>query len=181
MLNVTKLLTLLCAIGLLCLAANAGEKEAAEATEEDPADETPDVASILAEPLTEDDYRETRNCLSIRAIEDVEVLDENLVLFHGRRRELWLNQLSSQCLGLEPKMVVNLRSFAGSICRLDRFRGRHYFAPLVPITAECRLGAFETIEPLQAEALRAAIAEHREVADMAKKTTQSRRSEGTDE
>ena len=175
-----KLLTPVCAICWLGLAANAGEEEAVEATAEGAAaDETLDVASILAKPLTEEDYRETRNCLAVRAIDDVEVLDDNLVLFHGRRRELWLNQLSSQCLGLEPDMIVNLRSFAGSVCRLDRFRGRHYFEPLVPITAECRLGTFETIDPVQAEALRVAVAEQREAADMAKKTKKSRGAEGT--
>ena len=174
--NVLKPLYALCLLGL---AANAGEDEAAKATGEGVVEEeTLDVATILAQPLSEDDYREAKNCLSVRAIDNVEVLDDTLVVFHGRRRELWLNQLASQCLGLEPDMIVNLRSFGGSICRLDRFRGRHYFEPLVPITAECRLGTFETIDPLQAEALRVAVAERREVADMAKKT---KRAEGTDD
>ena len=176
--NVLKPLWALCLLGL---AANAGEDEAAEAPREGVAPaETLDVATILAKPLAEDDYREARNCLSVRAIDNVEVLDDTLVVFHGRRRELWLNQLASRCLGLEPDMIVNLRSFAGSVCRLDRFRGRRYFEPLVPITADCRLGNFETIDPLQAEALRVAVAERREVADMAKKTKRSRRSEATD-
>ena len=171
--NVLKPLYALCLLGL---AANAGEDKAAEGGDAAEA-ETLDVATILAEPLSEDEYSETKNCLNVRAIDNVEVLDDTLVVFHGRRREIWLNQLSSQCYGLEPDMIVNLHSFGGSICRLDRFRGRHYFEPLVPITAECRLGAFETIDSLQAEALRAAVAEHREVADMAKKTKRSRRSE----
>ena len=173
-------LTLLYAGCLLAGTAHASEDEAAQTAEQASApqaaqDATLDVAAILANPLTEDDYRETSNCLRIRAIDDVEILDDNVVLFHGRRRELWLNQLSSQCLGLEPDMVVNLHSFGGTICRLDRFRGRHHFQPLVPITAECRLGTFETIDEFQAEALRAAVAEHRRVAGMVEKTKRSRR------
>ena len=185
-------LTLLYAVCLLAGTAHASEDEAsptakqasakqasaqqeASAEQASTQDATLDVAAILANPLTEDDYRETSNCLRIRAIDDVEILDDNVVLFHGRRRELWLNQLSSQCLGLEPDMVVNLHSFGGTICRLDRFRGRHHFQPLVPITAECRLGTFETIDEFQAEALRAAVAEHRRVAGMVEKTKRSRR------
>ena len=180
-------LTLLYAGCLLAGTAHASEDEAAQTAKQASAqqeasaeqastqDATLDVAAILANPLTEDDYRETRNCLRIRDIDDVEILDDNVVMFHGRRRELWLNQLSSQCLGLEPDMVVNLHSFGGTICRLDRFRGRQRFQPLVAITAECRLGTFETIDELQAEALRAAVVEHRKVAGMAEKTKRSRR------
>ena len=155
-------------------AKQASAKQEASAEQASTQDATLDVAAILANPLTEDDYRETRNCLRIRDIDDVEILDDNVVVFHGRRRELWLNQLSSQCLGLEPDMVVNLHSFGGTICRLDRFRGRQRFQPLVAITAECRLGTFETIDELQAEALRAAVVEHRKVAGMAEKTKRSR-------
>ena len=162
---------------LLACVAHASEEEEASAQQISAQDAALDVADILANPLTDDDYRETSNCLRVRAIDDVEILDDNLVLFHGRRRELWLNQLSRQCLGLQPDMIVNLRSFGGTVCRLDRFQGRHHFEPLVPITAECRLGTFETIDDLQAEALRTAVVEHRQVADMAKKTRQSRPSE----
>lgn len=164
---------------VVCLLGNAAGASEEDAAEPPPEQAAPDVAAILAEPLTDDDYRETKNCLNVRAIDDVEVVDDTVVLFHGRRGELWLNQLSSQCLGLEPDMLINLRSFGGSVCRLDRFRGRHYFEPLVAITAECRLGAFETVDELQAEALRAAVAERRQVGDMAKKTSRSRRSERT--
>ena len=100
-------LTLLYAVCLLAGVAHASEDEAAQTAEQASApqaaqDATLDVAAILANPLTEDDYRETRNCLRMRDIDDVEVLDDNVVLFHGRRRELWLNQLSSQCLAWKP-------------------------------------------------------------------------------
>ena len=175
--------TLLCGVCLLGAAANGGEDEAAEPDSGQPsaAAATLDVADILAKPLTDDDYRETKNCLNIRDIDDVEVLDDTVVLFHGRRRELWLNQLSSQCLGLASDMVINLRSFGGTVCRLDRFRGRYRFEPLVAITAECRLGTFETIDGLQAEALRAAVVERREVEDMARKTRKSARSDSDEE
>ena len=119
------------------------------------------VEDILSNPLTDADYREVRNCVWRRAIDDMEVLDERLVLFRGRRGELWLNQLEPPCAGLDAEMLINLRSYGGSICRLDKFHGRPRFGALVPLTAECRLGQFEAIDELREEGLRRAIEEQR--------------------
>ena len=128
-----------------------------------------DVETILSNPLDEEAYRQRRNCLPRRGIDDVEVLDGHLVLFHERRGELWLNRLASECLGLEEDMTLDLRGYGGSFCRLDRFRGIPRFGAFA-IAAECRLGSFETIDELQAQALRKAISERRQVSDMAKRT-----------
>lgn len=135
-----------------------------------PKEEPLDVDAILANPLAEEDYRDSSNCLRLRAIDEVEILDDTMVVFHGRRRERWLNKLSTQCLGLEADMIVDLKSYAGSICRLDRFTGRPPFAGLGAIYADCRLGAFESVDEAQLEALRVAVDERRRVADMARKT-----------
>lgn len=138
-----------------------------------------DLDEILNNPLTESDYREQKKCLRIRDVDDVEVLDETLVLFHGRRGELWLNQLSSQCYGLEQEMILRFKAYAGTYCRLDPFRGTPYFSR-VAITAECRLGDFEPVDDLQVEALRVAVAERQQVSDMAKEYRRQARRRGRD-
>lgn len=138
-----------------------------------------DLDEILNNPLTESDYREQKKCLRIRDVDDVEVLDETLVLFHGRRGELWLNQLSSQCYGLEQEMILRFKAYAGTYCRLDPFRGTPYFSR-VAITAECRLGDFEPVDDLQVEALRIAVAERQQVSDMAKESRRQARRRGRD-
>lgn len=120
-----------------------------------------DVAAILRGELTEDDYQDSQLCIAPRDLNTIEVLDERLVLFLGRRGEIWLNQLDSRCRGLEPEMVLDLRSYGGNFCRLDRFRAAPRFNAFLYVTAECRLGAFETITEPHAEALRAAVAERR--------------------
>ena len=110
----------------------------------------------------------------------MEVLDENLVLFHGRTGKLWLNQLGTTCHGLDADMIVQLRSYGGSFCRMDRFRGIPRFGTFA-ITAECRLGDFEAIDELQVEALKAAISERQQAQDMAKKTRRSAKRRQTKE
>ena len=154
-----------------------GEQAQESATDEVSATQDPppiDLEEILSDPLSESDYREQKNCLRIRDVDDVEVLDETLVLFHGRRGELWLNQLSSQCYGLEQEMILRFKTYAGTYCRLDPFRGMPYFSR-VAITAECRLGDFEPVDEIQVEALRIAVAERQEVSDMAKETRRQQR------
>ena len=130
-----------------------------------------DVAAILRGELTEDDYQESQLCIAPRDIDTIEVLGERLVLFHGRRGEIWLNQLDRRCLGLEPEMVLDLRSYGGNFCRLDRFRAAPRFNAFLYVTAECRLGRFETITEPHAEALRAAVAERGQANDGAARTT----------
>ena len=164
----------------LCMACSAlaetPESDQPKETESAPPETTPsavaalDVESILSNPLDDEDYQERSNCLPLRAIDKVEVLDDTLVVFQGRGKKLWLNQLSNRCLGLREDMLVELRAFGGSICRLDRFVGRPRFSPLGAINAQCRLGSFETIDELQVEALRTAIEERRRAEDMARKT-----------
>ena len=134
-----------------------------------------DVETILSNPLDDEAYRQRRSCVRTRAIDRVEILDDTLVLFHIRRKKAWLNQLSSRCLGLERDMIVNLRVFGGSICRLDTFRGLTRMGGLP--TAHCRLGDFEAIEGPQIDALRTALEERRKAAALERKTRRAERRE----
>ena len=163
-------------IGSFGITVNGEQAQEPEADEQDAiAEPAPiDLDEILNNPLSESDYREQKKCLRIRDVDDVEVLDETLVLFHGRRGELWLNQLSSQCYGLEQEMILRFKAYAGTYCRLDPFRGTPYFSRIA-ITAECRLGDFEPVDDLQVEALRVAVAERQQVSDMAKESRRQKR------
>ena len=169
-------------LGGMCLAgvsdALAEDAATAAPAEQPPAKEEPvDVATILRGELTTDDYVDGQMCINPRDLDKIEVLDESLVLFHGRRGEIWLNQLSSQCLGLDSDMMLDIRSYGGNFCRLDRFRGTSRFDTFLGLTAECRLGTFERIEEPHAEALRTAAAERRKANEAAAKTTRGKRRE----
>ncbi len=135
-----------------------------------------DVETILNNPLNDEAYRDRRSCLRTRAIDRVEVLDDTMVLFHVRRNKAWLNQLSSRCLGLERDMIINLRIFGGSLCRLDTFRGLTRMGGHMPM-AHCRLGDFEAIEGPQIEALRTALEERRKAAKLERKNRRAERRE----
>ena len=157
--------------------APAEDAEAAPAEAKDSAESTDlDVETILNNPLDDEAYRDRRSCLRTRAIDRVEVLDDTMVLFHVRRNKAWLNQLSSRCLGLERDMIINLRIFGGSLCRLDTFRGLTRMGGHMP-TAHCRLGDFEAIEGPQIEALRTALEERRKAAKLERKNRRAERRE----
>lgn len=167
-------------LGVAVLGASAGADAAGAAADQELDTDTPqaeplDVAAILSGELTAEDYAEDQLCVHPRDLDSIEVLNDGLVLFHGRRGEVWLNQLASQCLGLEPDMVLDIRSYGGNFCRLDRFRGTPRFDATLHLTAECRLGAFETIAEPHADALRTAAAEQRQAADAAAKTKRAQR------
>lgn len=157
-------------------AENAAPKTAAPtAAQGDPADL--DVETILSNPLDDEAYRQRRSCVHTRVIDRVEILDDTMVLFHVRRNKAWLNQLSSRCLGLERDMIVNLRIFGGSICRLDTFRGLTRMGGSPMPSAHCRLGDFEAIEGPQIDALRTALEERRKAAALERKTRRTERRE----
>ena len=135
-----------------------------------------DVETILNNPLDDEAYRDRRTCLHTRAVDRVEILNDSLVLFHVRRKKAWLNKLSSRCLGLDRDMIVNLRVFGGTVCRLDTFRGLSRMGNVYP-AAHCRLGDFEAMEGAQIEALRAALKEQRQAAKLERKTRRAERRE----
>ena len=143
-----------------------------EVTTADPA--SLDLDEILSNPLTEGDYREQSSCIRHREVEHVEVLDETLVVFEGRRGELWLNQLTSQCYRLEAEMTLSFPIRGGTYCRLDPFRGIPKY-DVVPLTPVCTLGSFERVDEVQLEALRIAVAERQRVSDLAKETRRQQR------
>lgn len=124
------------------------------AAERDEEDDAPlDVETILANPLDEDAYRSSTHCISTRRYDAIEIIDENIVLFHGRN-ETWLNRLSGRCRGLTRDMIPNILTRGGRICEFDRFHGQSRSG--FPDSLSCTLGRFEKIDEAQVESLRAA-------------------------
>lgn len=134
-----------------------------------------DIDTILNNPLDDEAYQQRRSCVLLRSVDHVEILNDSLVLFHVRRDKAWLNKLSTRCVGLESNMIVSLRVHHGSsICRLDTFQGLER-ASSFGMEANCRLGDFEAIDGMQIDALKAALAERRAAADLARKTRRAER------
>ena len=134
------------------------------------ADDVLDVDAILNNPLDDEAYRQRKSCLRLRSVDRVEILNDTMVLFHVRRDKVWLNQLSLRCPSLDEDMIVNLRSFGGSICRLDELHGVYHTGGLFGVEARCRLGDFEEMDAVQIDALRHALTEQRKAADLVRKT-----------
>lgn len=138
------------------------------ATESEPADaDNPSqdsesaVEGILENPLADDDYREEKPCLWQRQIDNVEIIDESFVIFHGRlRNQMWLNKLTRPCVGLRRDMLITTRSRSGSICRFDTLDARPRAANPFGTAVRCYLGSFEDIDKVQAEAMKKAVDEH---------------------
>ena len=142
---------ILLASGPAQLAAAAGDEGAQDDAAEDEA--SLDVETILANPLEDDAYRTSQNCISTRSYDGVEVLDDKTLLFHGRRG-VWLNRLLTRCRGLSWEMIPTVESHGNRVCEHDRFRGRPRSG--FPESTSCTLGKFEKIDEAQVESLRAA-------------------------
>ena len=115
-----------------------------------------DVETILANPLDADAYTERRLCLSTAQYQHIEIVSDQALLFHGRGRRAWLNQISNRCTGLREGMIVTIVLHSTRACEMDRFQGvvRGAYAMSTP---PCRLGPFEPIAEEQIEFLRDAL------------------------
>lgn len=128
--------------------------------ESPPAADTLDVESILANPLAEEDYRETKDCIWNRQIDSIEILDESLVVFRGRvGGKIWLNKLANACPGLRRDMVPVTGNRSGSVCRMSRMAAQPRSITPFEEPVICWLGRFEAIGEEQLEALKRAIEE----------------------
>ena len=113
------------------------------------------VEDILASAPRPEDYTDSLTCLHRDAYEDVEVINRELVLFHGRRGKVWLNRLRQPCIGLRTDDALMFDMRNSRLCDLDTFSSIDVFrGPLERGSARCGLGKFETISPEQAAALK---------------------------
>jgi hypothetical protein len=114
----------------------------------------PAVAAILDSPFPDSEYTDSVYCVDGNALEEVEVLDSERLLFHGRRGRIWLNQLRAPCLGLSPGRALQFELRSNRYCQLDSFRPIDLTTRIRGAMGVCFLGAFEPITPNQAGLIR---------------------------
>jgi len=132
------------------------ERKAKEAATQESVDQ------ILAAPLGAEAYAKTERCLSTAQYDSVEILDDRHVLFKGIGKRVWLNELRSRCVGLDPRSTPVIRLRDSQLCDLDTFQGVDSTMGMwTRSSATCSLGKFTVITPEQAKAIRAAFKEAR--------------------
>lgn len=147
-------LTVLCLSGLP-VASGAEESEVPAAEEfEDEAEIT--VEAILANPLDDDAYAQSSRCLTPGRYRRIEIMNDRIIVFHGREDDAWVNYLRKRCLGLRPDMILTVERQGMRLCARDRFRGTPRTrggAGSMP----CMLGDFHRVPSNSVGAIRDAI------------------------
>ena len=122
------------------------------------AEEAPlSVEEILAAAPSAEDYGESTRCLISTAYINVDVLDNQTLIFRGRGGRAWLNRLRRPCIGLRRDDALRFEMHESRLCTLDTFTGIDSFmGSLERGSAICSLGEFEAISSEQADALKEA-------------------------
>lgn len=132
---------------------------AATAEKHEPAqDEDPPITAeeILANPLGEEAYEQSSRCLSTGKYRRIEIMNHQVLVFHGRGDEMWLNILPNRCMGLQPDMILEIERRGMRLCARDQFRGTPRFRPDAP-SMPCTLGEFHATRRENVNAIRDAI------------------------
>ena len=115
---------------------------------------SPSVDEILASaPQPNGDSRPVR-CLPDAAYTDVEVINPELLLFHGIGDRMWLNRTRQACLGsrIDPVLAFDMRR--GRLCDLDSVAVADNLGGYWSTGAACSLGKFAPVSPEQAALVR---------------------------
>lgn len=130
-----------------------------------------EIGFILAEPLGEEKYGETRRCLSDHEFQNFSVIDDQRIVFEGRRGKLWLNTLRTRCPDLRFHSVIVVRPTLsmGRMCAMDTFyvsdwfewpwyrRWPWYWGWGWGASATCMLGEFQPVTESQVELIKEAV------------------------
>jgi hypothetical protein len=142
---------LVCVVGC---AAQTPEQQAREETKQET------IADILSQPLAAEEYAEEERCLSTYVYEQVDILDEQHVVFRGSGDKLWLNTLRNRCVGLRRNDVLQFKMRDNRLCDLDSFEGMSSFMWGIR-SGTCTLGTFSPVTQEQVDAIEAAVEESR--------------------
>lgn len=146
------------AVAWLLLAAATSETS----PEETPAPPDPlTVEEVLANPLVDGDYAQSRRCLATARYRRIDVLTDQALAFVGRGDTVWLNVLPHRCHGLREDMVLAVEHRSMRICDRDRVRGLARTSGQLA-TGTCALGRFHPLPRENFDAVRdALVAAHR--------------------
>ena len=86
-----------------------------------------DIQDILSQAVPAE-LGVTKRCLADHEYRSFRALNDQYLLFEGRRGKLWINELRSRCYDLRRGHVLMVRSFSPMrICDMDRFQVADWF------------------------------------------------------
>jgi len=145
---------------VLLTACAAAEPTPEQAAADAKAHET--IDQILSAPLASDDYSKPERCLSTFEYDQMEVLDDQHVLFKGNGDDIWLNKLRMRCIGLTRNSTPVIRLRDTQVCDMDTFQSMDTMLGMWHRTsATCSLGEFTPVTEEQAKTIEAALTEAR--------------------
>jgi hypothetical protein len=107
------------------------------------------IASQAAPAAADDNViesYESRRCIKLSAINSMQVVNDQDILFYMRGRKFYLNTLRPPCIGLASAKRYSFKADSGKLCERDRIKFFHG-------VKSCALGRFEPISREGAEAL----------------------------
>ena len=104
----------------------------------------PPAEEVLANPLDDAAYTNNRRCLSVGRYRQVDILNNQTLVFRGRGNRAWVNLLPRRCVGLRRDMILAIERRGPRICSRDQFRAMPRIGATVG-TAFCSLGVFHPV------------------------------------
>lgn len=109
-----------------------------------------EIDQILSQPLDEAEYGKPRRCLSTGLYTQVDIVDDQRLIFRGRGDKAWLNQLRTRCVGLRRNDTLLFELRDNRVCDLDSVSVVDRFLFWRRTGTRCALGKFEPISAEQA-------------------------------
>lgn len=92
-------------------------------------------------------YAVTSQCLSTSLYRNVEIIDDQHLLFRGSRDRAWMNELRSPCTGLRRNDTLLFELHGSRACKADRVSVIETFMGFRRTGPSCALGEFKPIPP----------------------------------
>ena len=100
---------------------------------------------------------DSKNCVYARDVRDVEIINEQTILFRGSHNRFWVNNLAATCVGARKSMGLVLNQHGSQICAQDRIKATDFSS--YGVATHCRLGKFQPILATQVALLKTELAE----------------------
>jgi hypothetical protein len=95
------------------------------------------------------------NCLHLSAVDRIEILDEQHILFFMRDRKTYNNHLSGKCPGLRRNDTIMYRTTLNQLCNIDMFTVLENIGGGFMPGATCSFGKFYPATQEEVDALKA--------------------------
>lgn len=110
-----------------------------------------DRHAVEKEPLPEG----VENCLQLRLVDRMEILDEWHILFFMRDQKIYNNHLPGKCSGLRRNDTIMYRTPLNQICSIDTFTVLENFGGGFMPGVTCTFGKFYPATQDEVDALKA--------------------------